>query len=285
MSKRAREERLQELMSQRKKRTMTPLSKSIPMTVIHEASKASDNSANQEKSPKAPKKDKILKKKEEWFNLNSTVITKTYRGSSNPKLVLESNKRKNASFLLDPMVVLSSELSLDGNLKFVNDPKKAKYSINLSSGCPKEIEEKLKDHMNQQKCIDFLENKVKEGLEHAFYEELWTDKVNANELEDFLEGANHSWKKEGIQLRRRLTTFNGERNRPTFWEKKEKDGNYQVLDLDELPEGSVVKCEATINFWCFEDGSMYGSSLDLGEDILVLWMPPQQHSDNIFIGF
>ena len=66
----------------------------------------------------------------------------------------------------------------------------------------------------------YLDDKTKEAMEYAFYEDLWNKK---GELEPFLENANHCWKKEGIQLKRRLTTYGGESNRPIFWKKEKKD--------------------------------------------------------------
>ena len=281
MSKRAREQRLQDLKRQKVK--MTPLSSSIPMVkdtkVIHQASKPSVYEGY-----KNNKEKKVLKVMTKWNDADIDIITWSYKGSGNPKVV-NKGKRKLASFLLEPMVVLSSDLAQDGNLKLVGDPSKARYTVELGTGLGK-APKRLKDQLDlkQEECLQFLDKTAKEALEHAFFEDLWGKK---GELEHFLQGANHCWKKEGIQLKRRLTTFGGESNRPIFWKKNKKSMLYEELELDELPEGSIIQCEGSLRFFSFKDDEkeMYGSSLDLGENILVHWMPETEYTDNIYIDF
>ena len=276
MSKRAREQRLQDL--KKKKIKMTPLTDSIPMSIVQKASKP----ASSKIIPSKPKK--ILKPMHKWNTIDMDTITWTYKGEKNPKLV-QKGKRKMASFLLEPMVVLNSELGPDGNLSYTKDPNKARYIIELGKGlgdAPKELSQQ--HDLKQEECLKFLDDSAKEALEYAFYEDLWGKK---GELEPFLEGANHSWKKEGIQMKRRITTYGGESNRPTFWKKNQEGDLYEVLELDELPEGSVVQCQASMRFYSFHDNDreMYGSSLDLGDNILVLWMPDAEYTDNIYVEF
>ena len=134
--------------------------------------------------------------------------------------------------------------------------------------------------MHQEECLEFLNKQAKEGLEYAFYDDEMWDHLNKDNLDDFLNGANHAWKKDTIQLKRRLTSFNGGPNRPTFW-KKNIQGTYEELKIDTLPQGSLVKCEASLRFYAFEDGSMYGSSLDLGDNILVIYMPKDEYKDGV----
>ena len=191
MSKRAREQRLQDLKRQKVK--MTPLSSSIPMVkdtkVIHQASKPSVYEGY-----KNNKEKKVLKVMTKWNDADIDIITWSYKGSGNPKVV-NKGKRKLASFLLEPMVVLSSDLAQDGNLKLVGDPSKARYTVELGTGLGK-APKRLKDQLDlkQEECLQFLDKTAKEALEHAFFEDLWGKK---GELEAFLQGANHCWKKEG----------------------------------------------------------------------------------------
>ena len=277
MSKRARLQRLDDL--KKKKIKMTPLSDSIPMSVNHKATKVKTETPSN--SPKPPK---ILKPMQAWNVIDMETITWSRKGSDNPKLV-PKGKRKLASFLLEPMVVLNSELGKDGNLKFAGDPTKARFIVELGKGIGDAPETLKEQHdMKQEECLQFLDDKTKESMEYAFYEDLWNKK---GELEPFLENANHCWKKEGIQLKRRLTSYGGESNRPIFWKKEKKDDSYKELHLEELPEGSVVQCQASLRFYSFQDNDreMYGSSLDLGENILVLWMPKAEYTDNIYVEF
>ncbi len=274
-----REERLEEL-KVRDNVKMIPLGKSIPMATVQKASKRA--ASTPPPSPAASKKPKKMLRGDlyGWDSVQTSIISWKFKSATKPKLVVEGTRKK-ASFFLSPFVAANSELGNDGNLRFSNDPNKARFTINLEDGCPKKIEGEMEEYCSkQEKCREFLRLKAKEALEYAYYDDEMWNHISKDNLDTFLKDAYHSWDKESIQLKRRLTSFSGQSNRPTFW-KKNINGTYEVLQVDTLPEGSLVKCEAQMNFYAFEDGSMYGSSLELGENIIVIYMPKQEYTDKI----
>lgn len=277
--KQPRQERLNQLLKLKNKK-MTPLGDSIPMRTSHQASKKRGPPTIELDTKVVKKPKKILKNITDWHSLETEIITWKRNESLKPKLV-HTGRRKVATFLLSPFMVEKSELGKDGNLRFSNDPNKARFTINLEEGYP---DEQIKDEIEkttskQDECLEFLDKIAKGGMEYAFYEDMWQH-INKDNLNNFLNNANHSWKKNSIHLKRRLTSFSGEPNRPTFW-KINESGTYEVYKIDNLPEGSIVQCEASMSFYAFDDGSMYGSSLELGENIIIIHIPKNEYKHKI----
>ena len=295
MAKRERENRLNQLIqddkatNERKKINMTPLGGSIAF-----------NPATRVKSslplPVNVVSDKILSPISHWTSLDSEYISLKYKGKCNPKLVF-TGKRKAANFLLEPMLIKDSNLGVEGNLNITGDLKSARFTLDLKPGCPKECVSMFPDLVNkQEKCLEFLHEKVHEGLKYAWMEDLWDkagehDDDESESMENFIKEGYLAWYKEYkdvndnekkfISMKRYLNTYDGKPNRPTFW-KKNKEGEWKVYDVDSLPDGSLVQVETNMRFYNIEgDDGMYGCSMDIGDNILVIYAPKIEHSDNI----
>lgn len=297
MAKRARELRLEELkqeedkMPSRKQIKMTPLTPSIAFN-----SKTSVKSTLPLPNISSDKKlEPILNWKD--VKSSSEYITWKRKDKQNPKLVGEG-KRKAISFLLAPFVVKDSHLSPTGNLDLVGELSKARFSIDLGKGIPDKLRDWCKQQnisKQQEECQEFLKNLVDDGLTYAWKFDLWNkccDEEDGGVLQDFLNEAHSAWYKqytnsegideEYINLKRYLNTYDGKPNKPILW-KKDKDGEYKEYVTEVLPEGSLVQVEASVRFYNIEgDDGMYGSSLDIGNNIIVIYVPPKTtHTDDI----
>ena len=290
----SRQARLAELQNMDKKRKNddigeTPVKKvklgsSISMTTTYKASKAAS-------PPSVPKSLPVMTS---WDKFPADYITWNSRGKKNVKLVKEG-ERKQGTFLLCPMMVRSAELGEHGNLDDVKEITKARFTIELESKCPEDLVKHFPDIKTKQKeCMEMVHKTINGGLEYCFHEdELWEDR-NKDDIETFMSEAHHSWLKEYtfnrkkssyLKMSKRLTSYDGKPNRPTFW-KKNIHGTYDVLEVENLPEGSLVSVQVSIRYYNIED-SMYGVSMDIGDNILVSYMPkPKSHTDDLpFIDF
>lgn len=302
MAKRAREIRLEQLkeddikMPARKNIKMTPMGTSIAFNAKTEV----------KSSLPLPNvvSEKTLGPIMPWSEVtnNSQYITWKRKDKQNPRLV-QKGKRKGITFLLAPMLVKESYLSPTGTLDLVGELSKARFSIDLKEGIPDKLQDwckKNKVSAQQKECVQFLNELIEDGLKHAWVEDLWdkaSDEDDGGTEEDFIAEAYKAWLKEyknsdgeddyHINLKRYLNTYDGKPNKPTLW-KKNKSGEYEEYKEDTLPEGSLVQVEASIRFYNIEgDDGMYGSSIDIGENIIVIYVPPPAtHTDNIpFIDF
>lgn len=289
----SRQARLAELTNMDKKRKnenleekpakMVKLGNSIPMITTYKASK---------KSEVAPVK--LLPAISSWNTFDSDYITWNSRGTKNVKLV-KKGERKQGTFLLCPLMVRSADLGENGNFDDAKDLAKARYIVELEAGCPETLTKHFPDlEKTQTECMETVQKVVNGGLEYCFHEdELWENR-NKEDLDEFMKDAHHSWDKEYtfnrkknkyLKLSKRLTSYDGGSNRPTFW-KKNIHGTYDVLDVEDIPPGSLVSVQISIRYYNIED-SMYGASIDIGDNILVSYIPkPSTHSDDLpFIDF
>ena len=78
-----------------------------------------------------------------------------------------------------------------------------------------------------------------------------------------------------LHMTRRLLDFQGNPNRPTFW-KKNKQGTYEVIEPEWIPKHSLVICTASFRSYKVS-ANMYGTSMDLGKDIIVIHQPSSTH--------
>ena len=185
-----------------------------------------------------------------------------------------------------------------GTLDLVGELSKARFSIDLKEGIPDKLKDWCKTQevsKQQEDCFNFLGKLITDGLKHAWFGDLWNkwsedDDEHTDITELFIAEAHEAWLKQytnsngdddyHLNLKRYLNTYDGKPNKPTLW-KKNKDGEYKVYDSETLPPGSLVQVEASIRFYNIE-GEMYGSSMDIGENIIVIYVPPPPtHRDNI----
>ena len=225
--------------------------------------------------------------------LNTDIaMVKRRNGEFYPKLFFaDGSVKKNVQFLLPNMVVKFQDLGKEGNLgKFKNnDPNKAKFQVSLEMGCPEELETLMPSLVGEQtKFFNELKRICNSHMETAFHHDshTWTKAKNDKELEDFVSGANYSCIKtvrddnddeyEIVSMARRLTTFQGAPNNPTFWKVDEK-GEFEEIEPAYIPKGSLIQCTGTLRSYNVNP-EMYGVSMDLGENIIVVWMPPKKKS-------
>lgn len=224
------------------------------------------------------------------LNADTTIITS--RGK--PKVVLTKDKRKTPFFSLRPFSVRYAQLGENGNLNagtgryMVEDPEKARFVLALEKGIPEVCSYELRNGLrDQQADIDRLYELGMEGMEYAYNANVWPELTDCD-IEEFVSGANISYMRtrrtseddetevEVIELKRKLTDFNGNDNRPQFW--RYKNGVIEPFDIQNLPSGSLVVPTVSIRYWGFmENGNpKYGASADLGKDIMVVWMPKKE---------
>lgn len=295
MAKRAREIRLDQLkqeddkMPPRKNIKMTPMGPSIAFN-----SKTSVKSTLPLPIKKSTKKLGPIMNWED-VNDNAEYITWKRKDKQNPRLV-QKGKRKGVTFLLAPLLIKEAFLGHTGTLDLVGELSKARFSIDLKPGIPDKLKawsKKNKIPKQQEECLDFLNDLIEDGLKHAWVEDCWdkgSEKDDGGTEEEFIGEAYKAWLKEytdsngdddhHLNLKRYLNTYDGKPNKPTLW-KKNEEGEYEVYETDTLPEGSLVQVQASVRFYNIE-GEMYGSSMDIGDNIIVIYVPPPAtHTDNI----
>jgi hypothetical protein len=57
-----------------------------------------------------------------------------------------------------------------------------------------------------------------------------------------------------------------------FW-KSNADGEYEQIEPKYIRKGSLIKCMGSLRSYKMS-ADMYGVSMDLERDIVVVWMPP-----------
>lgn len=224
--------------------------------------------------------------------LSSDITFTTNRGK--PKMVLPSNKRKTPFLTLRPFSVRYAQLGENGNLNAgtgryaVTDPEKARFVLALEKGIPDECLYEMRDGLtHQQEDLNRLCELGLSGMEYAYNKNLWPELTECD-IDEFLSGANISYMRtrtkseeddtevDVIELKRKLTDFNGGDNRPQFW--RYNNGVIEPFNIQNLPSGSLVVPTVSIRYWGFmeNDQAKYGASADLGKDILVVWMPKKE---------
>lgn len=216
-------------------------------------------------------------------------MIKRRNGEQIPKVHRKGDPRKrNLLFGIPKFMVKWQQLGKDGNLgQFSNDPNKARFTVGLDMGCPEELKEIFPNMEEEQKqFFQKLQTICKEHMEMAFVQvedPSWDICKGDKEMEEFVKAANYSCIKEVkdenndtfnvIQTQRRLTDFQGNPNPPVFW-KSNTNGEYEVIEPRYIPKGAVIQCTGTLRAYKV-NADMYGVSMDLGRDIIVVWMPPK----------
>ena len=208
-----------------------------------------------------------------------------------PKLHMKGDARKKKiTFGLPPMVVKWQSLGKEGNFNkkmgnnVITDINKARFTVSLTKGCPKALEAVFPTLVNQQnEFYNALVSKCREHMEIAYIQEddsSWH--TDGKEMSEFVEGANFSCLKSHteedgekvtlVNLTRRVVDFQGDSNQCVFW-KSNENGEFIQIEPKYIRKGSLLQCIGSLRSYNVNE-DMYGVSMDLERDIVVVWMPP-----------
>lgn len=213
-------------------------------------------------------------------------IFKKRGGELLPKVMRKNDsKKRNVTFWLPPMKVKYSDLGKNGNLgKFTEDPSKAKFTVTLVPGGPKDEEAFVKQG---EEALEFVSEWANKCMGAAYHDEDTWKALSSKHEDDtsFINGAQHSVLKtldddqEVIQLNRRLEGWSGEPNRPVFWRLKE-DNTYEQIDPKYIKKDSILSVQMSFRAYKIP-GGRYGMAGDLGKHILVVYSPPDNQKPKI----
>lgn len=222
------------------------------------------------------------------------VIGERRDGTGYPRYVHEEYQRRNRVTTCEPMLVVDSCFGEDGNLGVPrtktnangeektyteNNPKKAKYELTLSVGCPDSLSDAYKSKLkeSQPKFVASVKTLVngmwKEGIDAGIYDDALGEQSKEvwlkNQYSCFMNSNDH------IELKRAIQGFRGEPQPMRYW-KKTKAGTHEQFQPTEIPKGSLVVAQYYPKPYCFQDKDgvwKHGSTADLGRDLVVVWMP------------
>ena len=220
---------------------------------------------------------------------------KRRNGESIPKLHTKGDSRKKkVLFTLPTLVVKWQNLGKEGNLNrkmgnhTVTDINKAKITVSLEKGCPEQLKTLFPNLLGEQEAFfNALNEKCREHMEVAFVQEddrSWDAIKKGKEMDEFVNGANFSCIKkiqdehddsyEIINMARRVLDFQGNPNECAFWKSNDK-GEYEQIEPKYIRKGSLLRCMGSLRSYKVS-AEMYGVSMDLERDIVVVWMPPEE---------
>ena len=237
-----------------------------------------------------PKKQMDLDMPPELVDMDIEVSMKKRRnGESLPHVHLKDDARKKTTlFTMPAMMKRFGNMTGEGNLgQFTKDPMKARFTVSLEHGrAPEWVADVFKDvdpMKEQSTFMDKLKSLCTEMMTTAYYQEedaSWDKHKSNKELEEFIEKANFSCIKNGtdkngddysvVSGTRRLTDFQGSPNNHVFW-KANPEGDFDVIEPKYIRKDSYIICTGSLRAYNTPD--MYGVSLDIGPDVIVLSMP------------
>lgn len=218
---------------------------------------------------------------------------KRRNGESIPKMHMKGDSRmKKVIFGLPTMVVKWQNLGKEGNLNkkigkyTVTDINKARITVTLEKGCPDELATVFPSLVgDQESFLEALRQLCKEHMEMAYLQEednSWDVCKGKKEMDEFVKDANFSCIKmvrdenddmyEVISTARKVLDFQGNPNECVFW-KSNANGEYEQIEPKYIRKGSLIKCMGSLRSYKMS-ADMYGVSMDLERDIVVVWMPP-----------
>lgn len=218
---------------------------------------------------------------------------KRRNGEAIPKMHMKGDSRmKKVIFGLPTMVVKWQNLGKEGNLNkkigkyTVTDINKARITVTMEKGCPDELATVFPSLVGEQESFyKALRQRCNEHMEMAFLQEedkSWDVCKGKKEMDEFVKDANFSCIKtvkdendddyEVISTARRVLDFQGNPNECVFW-KSNADGEYEQIEPKYIRKGSLIKCMGSLRSYKMS-ADMYGVSMDLERDIVVVWMPP-----------
>ena len=170
-----------------------------------------------------------------------------------------------------------------------NNPKKAKYELLLSVGVPEGIPESLNAKLkeSQPKFVvsvnKLLRNMIQEGISAGIYDDALGEMKSETWIEHGFTNDSHFINKDNIiELKRNIQSYRGDPQPVRYW-KKNKEGRYEQFFPAEIPIGSLVIPQYYPKPYCFKDGDdwKYGSTAELGRDLIVVCMPKPRTKEEI----
>lgn len=265
------------------KRTHEEVSESTPMT--------SNPSKKQKKDVK-----KLYMTNEFDQTQIEFVVSKNTQQELVPKMVQHGQEDSKYPLQLSTAIftVKYSDMKQGGDIgKFGKTSKNAEYNLKVIKGLSERVASALpNEEERQHQMVDFMEKTQKDMMELAWNTQGCMEnhkkkakkaakKNKTEEFDEFVNGATFSAFKEYTDedgddqplyvVKRRASYLNdqGEEqdNRPVFW-KMTPTGEYNVIELKYIPQGSCIKFQLGCKAWSTNSG--YGISWKLGKNIIMV---------------
>jgi hypothetical protein len=230
------------------------------------------------------------------------VVAEKRNGEQYIRYVHEEYEKRNRIITCEPMMVVDSCLGEDGNLNVArsymdsngeektyteSNPKKAKYELKLAIGVPEAISENYKKKLDESQprflnsVKELMSSMWDEGIKAGIYDEA----LGEQKVESWMKKQTSSFiKSDGsIELKRSIQTYRGDPNPVRYW-KKTKQGHVERFNPTEIPKGALVIAQYYPKPYCFKDNNnewKYGSTAELGRDLIVVWMPKPRTKEEI----
>tara|TARA_B100001059_G_C17771575_1_gene548773 strand:- start:197 stop:1189 length:993 start_codon:yes stop_codon:yes gene_type:complete len=229
------------------------------------------------------------------------IIAEKRDGSGYVRYVHQEYERKNRVITGEPMLVVDSCMLEDGNLGVERtnrktgktwterNPKKAKYELLLSTGVPDRAPDTLKAKLkeSQPKFVASVKTLLTDMIQEAVSSGIWDDALGEMKSKDWVQKGfdndTHFTTKDGkIELKRNIQSYRGDPQPVRYW-KRNKEGRYEQFFPAEIPIGALVIPQYYPKPYCFKDGNdwRYGSTAELGRDLIVVCMPTPRTKEEI----
>lgn len=238
--------------------------------------------------------------------ISTYQITKGNKTEKRYKVALVMKDTEIPAFLtLAPLLTKFTEFSENGDAeKFGKNLEDGKMSVSLVSGVPRVVARQMPNVVSDQvTTVAKLKEYHNELVLHAFHnlpkkgagscsfatrarakaKKEGVDDVEARAAEIYLENAHcggtvekefEDGIEELVTIKRKVTSYeNGVKGRyPPVFHKIDFSGKYHEVEVgDYLQRGTLVQCRARPQF--FTAPSMYGTTLALDKDIIIVWRP------------
>ena len=229
------------------------------------------------------------------------IIAEKRDGSGYVRYVHQQYERKNRIITGEPMLVVDSCMFEDGNLGVERtnrktgktwterNPKKAKYELLLSPGVPDRVPDTLKAKLkeSQPKFVASVKTLLTDMIQEAVSSGIWDDALGEMKSKDWVQkgfdnDAHFTTKDGNIELKRNIQSYRGDPQPIRYW-KRNKEGHYEQFFPAEIPIGALVIPQYYPKPYCFKDGNdwRYGSTAELGRDLIVVCMPTPRTKEEI----
>jgi hypothetical protein len=231
------------------------------------------------------------------------IIAEKRNGSCYVRYVHQDYERKNRIITGAPMLVKDSCMYEDGNLGVERtnrktgrtwterSPKKAKYELLLSTGVPDSAPPSLKAKLkeSQPKFVASVTKLLKTMIQDAVEIGIWDDALGEMKSKDWIQKGfdndTHFTTKDGhIELKRNIQSYRGDPQPVRYWKKNENGHHVQFFPA-EIPVGALVIPQYYPKPYCFKDDNSnewkYGSTAELGRDLIVVCMPKPRTKEEI----
>jgi hypothetical protein len=232
------------------------------------------------------------------------IIAEKRDGSGYVRYVHQKYERSNRSITGEPMLVVDSCMLEDGNLGVERtnrktgktwterNPKKAKYELLLSAGVPDSAPPSLKAKLkeSQPKFIKSVKTLLTDMIQEAVSSGIWDDALGERKSKDWIkrgfDNDAHFTTKDGcIELKRNIQSYRGDPQPVRYWKINKEEGHYEQFFPAEIPIGALVIPQYYPKPYCFLDDKTnewkYGSTAELGRDLIVICMPKPRTKEEI----